>query len=586
MTRASSRRVAIAVACVLFIAGMWRAGALAWICDDAFVSLRYAQNLVAGHGLVYNPGERVEGYTNLLWTLALAGALAVGAPDVASAEWLGIGGYAALALLLLGFRWRRHRRQATPFLPLAALAVLVAPDFHDWASGGLETSLFACLAAAGMLLSLRAEAHAGRALAAGLAFSLLALTRPDGVLFAVAASVGVWLRAGRDRRVGARALLLLGVPVLATLAGWAAFKLAYYGELLPTAFYAKSVLRPYWGQGLVYLGLFLAKSWYLPVALAALVAWRWHSRQRIAGGDADSLVLAGAALLHLVYVVHVGGDFMFARRILPAVPLLLLALEEQLVRAVPARARGLAAAACVVAAALPFPVFAVFAPAGDGLRIRGIADERRFYPEEVIAARRRQAEVVGVALAGTDARVTFEGGMCVFGYYSGLPYLVEMTGLTQYSLARLPLAQRGWIGHEKRATDVWLTDHDIHFVLSQRFPPVARPPGADTTDLVYFGDVAVARIHRYDDAVMEALRRRPGVSFVPIQQVIERRRREIERASPERAREILAWLERYYLDAAPQRGGATGAELRALVGSRAPAAPETRRPTQGSHPEP
>ena len=50
--------------------------ALAWqhrfLQDDAFISFRYARNLATGHGLVWNPGERVEGYTNFLWTLLMA----------------------------------------------------------------------------------------------------------------------------------------------------------------------------------------------------------------------------------------------------------------------------------------------------------------------------------------------------------------------------------------------------------------------------------------------------------------------------------------------------------------------------------
>lgn len=49
---------------------------LAYLCrfvqDDAFISFRYAANLIAGHGLVFNPGERVEGYTNFLWTALMA----------------------------------------------------------------------------------------------------------------------------------------------------------------------------------------------------------------------------------------------------------------------------------------------------------------------------------------------------------------------------------------------------------------------------------------------------------------------------------------------------------------------------------
>jgi hypothetical protein len=49
------------------------------IVDDSFITYRYAENLVAGNGLVFNVGERVEGYTNFLWTLLLAACYSLGA---------------------------------------------------------------------------------------------------------------------------------------------------------------------------------------------------------------------------------------------------------------------------------------------------------------------------------------------------------------------------------------------------------------------------------------------------------------------------------------------------------------------------
>ena len=42
------------------------------VLSDAFISFRYVRNLLSGHGLVYNPGEYVEGYSNFLWVLELA----------------------------------------------------------------------------------------------------------------------------------------------------------------------------------------------------------------------------------------------------------------------------------------------------------------------------------------------------------------------------------------------------------------------------------------------------------------------------------------------------------------------------------
>src|SRR5205823_2531369 len=60
-----------------------------FVIDDAFISFRYAENLVRGYGLVFNPGERVEGYTNFLWVLIIAGAKALGGDSLLSAKVLG-----------------------------------------------------------------------------------------------------------------------------------------------------------------------------------------------------------------------------------------------------------------------------------------------------------------------------------------------------------------------------------------------------------------------------------------------------------------------------------------------------------------
>ena len=58
--------------------GLWESR---WIQDDAYISFRYARNLVEGDGLVFNPGDRVEGYTNFLWTMVAAVPLATGVED-------------------------------------------------------------------------------------------------------------------------------------------------------------------------------------------------------------------------------------------------------------------------------------------------------------------------------------------------------------------------------------------------------------------------------------------------------------------------------------------------------------------------
>jgi hypothetical protein len=551
-------RLIAALLLALVVFGVARAAQLAWSCDDAFISYRYAQNLVEGRGLVYNAGERVEGYTNLLWTLMLAAGMAAGQEPIRVGAWLGIACYVGLVASLTHVAWRR-RRQGLPFLPLAAGAVLVSPDFHDWATGGLETSLFTWLATAALIASRAAAASRRAALASGALLSLLLLTRPDGLLFAGAAAGGLLLwppRAAGAAAARRGAALLLVLPAL-TLAALVVWKLDYYGELLPTAFHSKSVLKPWYAQGLTYVGLYLAKNWFLALALAGAVAARLARRGSSSDLDRDGMAYAAAGAGFLLYVAHVGGDFMFARRVLPAVPLLLLAIEGELVQ-LPLRAARAATLACVVAAALPYPIL------GERALWRGVADERRFYPPRAVAARALQGRTVGAALAGTSARVAYEGGMCAFGYYSGLPWLAEMTGLTHYSLAKLPLEGRGRPGHEKKPTEAWLEEQGVHFVVSQRFPPIPESPN-DAFDVVRFGDTAAARIVRYDDAIMARLREQPGVRFTPIERLLAQRRREIERADRVEAEAIYARLARYYLDGAGERGAAEARALREII---------------------
>ena len=156
----------------------------------------------------------------------------------------------------------------------------------------------------------------------------------------------------------------------------------------------------------------------------------------------------------------------------------------------------------------------------------------------------------------------------MFAYYSKLPYLVEMTGLTQYSLARLPLTERGLIGHEKQPDDRWLDQHDIHLIVAQEWPIAPAPPGARRHDEVYVDDLVKARIWIYSDEVMDPLRGRPEVSFIPIEQVIERLRAEMEAAPYARASAVRDYLDRYYLRAAGARGAAIEVELQELLDAK------------------
>ena len=59
------------------------------LLDDGMISMRFAKHLAAGHGLVWNAGgERVEGYSNFLWTIWIALGMRLGvSPEAWSAAW-------------------------------------------------------------------------------------------------------------------------------------------------------------------------------------------------------------------------------------------------------------------------------------------------------------------------------------------------------------------------------------------------------------------------------------------------------------------------------------------------------------------
>ena len=88
-------------------------------------------------------------------------------------------------------------------------------------------------------------------------------------------------------------------------------------------------------------------------------------------------------------------------------------------------------------------------------------------------------------------------------------------------------------------------------------------------DEIRFGDLLRGQILRYSDEIMDALRDRPEVSFLPIEAAIELAARQMESASPAQARELYDELDRYYFRHADERGREPAERLRAIVERRA-----------------
>lgn len=237
--------------------------------DDAFITFRYARNIVAGAGFVYNLDERVLGTTTPLYTLlmsTLAGltgsanypgqALIVNALADAATCWL---------LVRLGEKLSGQRRVGLA----AALLWAIAPMSVTFAIGGMETSVFI------FLMVLSADLYLSRRTRwAALASALLLLTRPDGALWVGPLILDSLVRGWQARRLP---LAEAGIFFL-TLVPWVLFATFYFGSPLPHSIAAKAVayhLEPIEGfrRLLQHYGTPFFEQETIPPAYSALILY-------------------------------------------------------------------------------------------------------------------------------------------------------------------------------------------------------------------------------------------------------------------------------------------------------------------------
>ena len=371
-------------------------------------------------------------------------------------------------IALLGF-YRPHVTGRSSTIPLAALGMALIADWNVFATGGLETALYTFLIVLGWSLLIDEGRGPRGAAAAGLVFALAAMTRPEGLMPAgLGALYAMWAR--RPRR--ALAFGYVGMFLLAWLP-YAVWKLAYYGDVLPNTYYAKSAALAWWSQGWLYTSLFFRKYWVLAASLPLAALARLMPEAPPSSGGAASrstadaaMVLAAAlALAQILFVTRVGGDFMFARLLLPAAPFLSILLEYGVARL--ARRRlwleatgGAAALAALALARDPFP---------PGQMVGGIVHEWAFYTRSSLEQRRRQGESLGHYFSGLPVRIAIVGSQASLAWYADPAVAIEAhTGLTDRTVAHLALAKRGRVGHEKVAP-IWylLETRHVNFTLEQ-----------------------------------------------------------------------------------------------------------------------
>ncbi len=526
----------------------WQTYTLFWTCDDAFISLRYAENLVAGEGLVFNAGERVEGYSNFSWTMLLAAAKACGIDDLAKfSSWLGL----AFWLGTLGLLWRASALRACAAgviaVPIALIGLAMHHHGSSLAPAGLETAMFTCLLT-WLWLGTASKPRGLRAgMLLGLVGVLLAMTRPDGALPCAIAGAVLLLDAWRvdGSRTDFRGLIGFVAAFALLFVPWFVWKWGYYGYPFPNTFYAKSGDKPYLGQGWLYVQTYFTTYWILIVGALGLVVWTLfgQGRRRVAWRG-EGLVqqpavspwqgrrpVALAAVMvasYLAFVVWVGGDFMFARFALPVTPLLFFGIEVLVVALL--RRFAVAAPMQIVAGVLVAAAtwFATMPEALNHYQADknsyGFSDNRAisvklFQGEPMTVVSARVGRLVGELTKGLDFKVAIHGSHANLAYYGAFPVVIETAaGLTDEHIAHLEVTERAMVGHERhfdmfagylesRGVDInlhlaWRCGHDLLDAITGVVLGHADHPG----------DLLPARMVTYRHEVWTEIRRRsPGI---------------------------------------------------------------------------
>jgi hypothetical protein len=546
MQRMFGRKYVILLSFAALAFGILSAWAYQWLCDDAFITFRYAEHFVSGHGLVFNEGERVEGYTNFLWTIWIALAIFLHFnPETWAILW-GIAFYAASLILLLFHDINLQGDQPKGmFFPVAVVFSAFNPDWQIYATSGLETSLLTFLLVASFMMLF---AKKPSCLLAGFFAGLATMTRQDAFLFFLASFLTLLIFRRNERRQMIQFTLAYSVPVILFFF----WRFWYYSEIFPNTYYAKSANIAWYSQGFFYVRLYFQKYWIFAAGLVfVLFSTLRKGRERF--GDEmwssrilpETAIAAGFCAAYMLYVARVGGDFMFARMLIPLTPFFAIALEIALLPYLPRRPLF---SALLIGTLLIAFVYQARLMSGLG-GIRGIVNEwyyyERFKPDWNTEPR-RQARILEKYFRGLNVRIGYFGGEARMLFYMPDLEAIECeTGLTDYFIAHLPLTKRGRIGHEKKPPiDYVVNQRQAHFVFAQHAAEALQLDQKIPRVTIQFNGIE-GRVLFWDSTLMQELKNR-GAMVPNFLELLDQYIENMPQKSEERVRREYKLLKRFY----------------------------------------
>ncbi|MBI5035273.1 MAG: hypothetical protein HZB51_32500 [Chloroflexi bacterium] len=454
--------------------------------DDAFISFRYAQNAILGHGLFFNPGERVEGFTNFLWTAAMIPFEGVQV-DVGRASML-LGALFGLGVIWLVLRFAKLVDAPKSVGILAALLLAADGSFVLWSVSGLETVMFAFFIFAGAVSYIREnrpdqgtdgnEGNISSRLSlvslssvfpfSGIFFALAAMTRPEGMfVFAITvAHQSTWRVLAERRLFTFRDLSRIFAFSMIFVPYWLG-RWWYYKSFLPNSFHAKvsaagpaAQIERGWNHLSQFVGVHLGWLVVIPPIAVVLSDIKQFARYvfRFRKNDSPSIprsfwttYLAAIIIPYAAYIVYVGGDWSVGRFFVPLLaPFYLLfstALVDMWKWLVGTRVSNWGKQVQYVGISVSILLVGLLITVSSwngeyGIYIRGFDAGRATLARETMGKWLKSNVAPGTLIA-VDAAGQVP-------YFSGLP-TIDMFGINDLHIGRLQVATlgQGTPGHEK-----------------------------------------------------------------------------------------------------------------------------------------
>jgi len=314
---------------------------LSTIAEDAFISFRFAKNLIAGNGLVWNAGEPpVEGYTNFLWVLISAGILYAGIDLLIFSQITGI--IVSIILLIYVYLFCRKILEFDKYYSLLPILFLAfSGPLATWATSGMETNLFTLFVFGSFyyLIFYWKYQNTGSLIFSFILILFATLTRPEGFgFFIILASFHLYHQFKETKFSEIRnSIIFILIFYILPILIYFIWRFNYFGYLFPLTFYAKTGGTVYqWLRGLKYL-FFFSFHFLVPLVPIVLVylfikiddiklSDFFKSKKNKTDINIFSIKLCTILFLtYTFYLVFIGGDYMAMYRFfVPILPFIYL----------------------------------------------------------------------------------------------------------------------------------------------------------------------------------------------------------------------------------------------------------------------